>query len=145
MSYDRRRHRTGRHGTHRRPCRQIVEHLIDTKGAPMEQIADVSITADSADWLADFTRSIVNDRLAACGNIIPSIRSIYRWEGAIEDDNEALVVLHTRQSLVPAIIERANREHPYDTPQVLAVPVTDANPAYRDWVLASTQDGREDG
>jgi periplasmic divalent cation tolerance protein len=104
----------------------------------MEQIADVSITAESADWLADFTRSIVNDRLAACGNIIPSIRSIYRWEGAIEDDKEALVVLHTRQSLVPAIIERANREHPYDTPQVLAVPVTDANPAYRDWILEST-------
>jgi len=107
----------------------------------MEQIADVSITAESADWLADFTRSIVNDRLAACGNIIPSIRSIYRWEDAIEDDAEALVVLHTRQSLVPAIIERADREHPYDTPQVLAVPVIDANPTYRDWVLASTQDG----
>lgn len=106
----------------------------------MEQIADVSITAESADWLADFTRSIVNDRLAACGNIIPSIRSIYRWEGAVEDDNEALVVLHTRQSLVPAIIDRANRDHPYETPQVLAVPVTDANPAYRDWVLESTLD-----
>jgi periplasmic divalent cation tolerance protein len=106
----------------------------------MEPIADVSITAESADWLADFTRSIVGDRLAACGNIVPSIRSIYRWEGAIEDDNEALVVLHTRHSLVPAIIERANREHPYDTPQVLAVPVVDANPAYRDWVLASTRD-----
>jgi periplasmic divalent cation tolerance protein len=104
----------------------------------MEQIADVSITAQDADWLAGFTRSIVDDRLAACGNIIPSIRSIYRWEGAIEEDNEALVVLHTRQSLVPAIIERANRDHPYDTPQVLAVPVIDANPAYRDWVLEST-------
>lgn len=109
----------------------------------MEQIADVSITAESADWLADFTRSIVNDRLAACGNIVPSIRSIYRWEGAIEDDYEALVVLHTRQSLVPAIIERANRDHPYDTPQVLAVPVIDANPSYRDWVLASTRDDDE--
>jgi periplasmic divalent cation tolerance protein len=109
----------------------------------MEQIADVSITAESADWLADFTRSIVNDRLAACGNIIPSVRSIYRWEGAVEDDNEALVILHTRQSLVPAIIERANRDHPYDTPQVLAVPVTDANPAYRAWVLESTLAGAE--
>jgi periplasmic divalent cation tolerance protein len=106
----------------------------------MEEIADVSITAESADWLAGFTRSIVNDRLAACGNIVPSIRSIYRWEGTIEDDAEALLVLHTRQSLVPAIIERANREHPYDTPQVLAVPVIDANPAYRDWILASTRE-----
>lgn len=57
----------------------------------------------------------------------------------IEDDAEALVVLHTRQSLVPAIIERATSEHPYDTPQVLAVPVIDANPAYHEWVLASTR------
>jgi periplasmic divalent cation tolerance protein len=106
----------------------------------MEPIADVSITAESADWLADFTRSLVGDRLAACGNIVPQIRSIYRWEGAVEDDTEALVVLHTRQSLVPAIIERADREHPYDTPQVLAVPIVDAHPAYREWVLASTRD-----
>jgi periplasmic divalent cation tolerance protein len=106
----------------------------------MDEIADVSITAESADWLADFTRSLVNDRLAACGNIVPSIRSIYRWQGAIEDDSEALVVLHTRQSLVPAIIERADREHPYDTPQVLAVTVVDAHAGYRDWVLASTLD-----
>jgi periplasmic divalent cation tolerance protein len=89
---------------------------------------------------ADFTRSIFNDRLAACGNIVPRIRSIYRREGAIEDDNEALVVLHTRQSLVPAIIERANRKHPYDTPQVLASAMIAANPACRDWVLASTRD-----
>ena len=74
---------------------------------------------------------------------MPRIRSIYRWEGAIEDDAEALAVLCTRQSLVPAIIERANREHPYDTPQVLAVPVIDANAAYRDWVLASTQDAED--
>jgi hypothetical protein len=44
---------------------------------------------------------------------------------------------------MPAIIERANREHPYDTPQVLAVPVIDANPAYLEWVLASTDDGAE--
>ena len=104
----------------------------------MDAIVDVTITAEDADWLADFTRAIVNGRLAACGNIVPRIRSIYRWNDTIQDDAEALVVLHTRQSLVPAIIERANREHPYDTPQVLAVAVIDANPAYRDWVLAST-------
>jgi uncharacterized protein involved in tolerance to divalent cations len=49
----------------------------------MEHTADVSITAESAYRLADFTRSIVNDRLAACGNIVPRVRSSYRWEGAI--------------------------------------------------------------
>jgi periplasmic divalent cation tolerance protein len=92
---------------------------------------------------AEFNRSVVNDRLPACGNIVPRIRSIYRWEGAIEDDAEALAVLHAAPALVPAIIERANREHPYDTPQVLAVPVIDASPAYRDWILASTRGAAE--
>jgi periplasmic divalent cation tolerance protein len=103
--------------------------------------AAAALPAASSLRLPDDRRAFPgNDRLAACGNIVPRIRSIYRWEGAIEDDAEALVVLHTRQSLVPAIIERANREHLYDTPQVLAMPVIDANPAYRDWILASTRD-----
>ncbi|WP_067900737.1 divalent-cation tolerance protein CutA [Nocardia vaccinii] len=103
-----------------------------------EELVDVTITADDADWLAEFTRALVADRLAACGNIIPAIRSIFSWEGQVRDDTEALVVLHTRSSLVPAIIARADRDHPYDTPQVLAVPVTDAHPGYRQWVLDST-------
>ena len=106
----------------------------------MEQIADVSITAESADWLAQFTRSLVADRLAACGNIVPPIRSIYRWEGAIEDDAEALVVLHTRGSLVPAIIERAIVSTVRHA-QVARRRGPRRQPAYRDWILASTRDG----
>jgi periplasmic divalent cation tolerance protein len=103
-----------------------------------EQLVDVSISAADADWLAEFTRKLVADRLAACGNIIPGVRSIYRWDNAIQDDVENLVVLHTRASLVPAIIDRANVEHPDDTPQVLAVPILDAHPGYRAWVLEET-------
>ncbi|MFX0579450.1 divalent-cation tolerance protein CutA [Nocardia nepalensis] len=106
----------------------------------MDELVDVTISAESADWLASFTRELVSDRLAACGNVIPAIRSIYRWQGDISDDAEALVVLHTRKSLVPKIIERANQQHPYDTPQVIAVPVVDVHPGYRAWVLDSTDD-----
>jgi periplasmic divalent cation tolerance protein len=104
----------------------------------VDDLADVTITADNTEWLADFTRRLVADRLAACGNIIPQVRSIYAWEGEIEDDRETLVILHTRRSLVGQIIERTNKEHPYDTPQILVLPVIEANPGYRDWVLAST-------
>ncbi|NKY89780.1 divalent-cation tolerance protein CutA [Nocardia veterana] len=103
-----------------------------------DEIVDVSITAADADWLAAFTRSLVESRLAACGNIIPGVRSIYRWDDAVHDDGETLVVLHTRKSLVPAIIERANTEHPDDTPQVLAVAVVGAHPGYQQWVLDQT-------
>ncbi|MEU5758589.1 divalent-cation tolerance protein CutA [Nocardia sp. NPDC047648] len=101
-------------------------------------LVDVSISADDADWLADFTRSLVEDKLAACGNLIPGVRSVYRWDGAIHDDQQTLVILHTRADLVPAIIERANTDHPDTTPQVLAVPVLDAHPGYRQWVIDST-------
>jgi periplasmic divalent cation tolerance protein len=102
-------------------------------------ICEVIITADSTEWLAGFTRSLVEDRLAACGHNFAAIRSIYRWEGAVYDEPEARVGLHTRLELVPAIVDRTNREHPYEVPCVLAVPVVDGNPAYIQWVLDQTR------
>src|SRR4051812_2426472 len=87
------------------------------------------------EWLPDFVRGLVADRLAACGQQFMEIRSIYRWQGDIEDEPEARVALHTRRGLVPAIIERTTQDHPYDVPCVLALPVTVGLPAYIDWVL----------
>jgi periplasmic divalent cation tolerance protein len=101
-------------------------------------ICEVVITAASAEWLANFTRTLVADRLAACGQNIAAIRSIYRWDGAIQDEPEARVALHTRTELVPAIVERANRDHAYDIPCVIALPVIAANPAYIDWIQSET-------
>lgn len=107
----------------------------------MDELADVTITAEDPDWLADFTRRLVNDGLAACGNIIPGVRSIYTWQGSVEEGSEALVLLHTRKDLVEQIIERADQEHPDDTPQVLALTVAEAHPGYRDWLVSSTVRG----
>jgi periplasmic divalent cation tolerance protein len=66
-----------------------------------DEVCEVIITAPDADWLAEFTRRLVDDRLAASGHIIVPIRSIYRWQGQIYDKTEARVALHTRRSLVP--------------------------------------------
>lgn len=101
-------------------------------------ICEVVITADDADWLAEFARTLVPERLFACGHNIVPIRSIYRWEGRIEDAVEARVGLHTRLSLVSRIVERANTDHPYDVPCVIALPVHAGNPAYIQWVLDET-------
>jgi periplasmic divalent cation tolerance protein len=101
-------------------------------------ICEVVITAGSADWLAEFTRALVTDRLAACGHHISVIRSIYRWDAEVQDDREARVNLHTRLSLVDRIVERTRADHPYDVPCVIALPVVDGNPDYIDWVLAET-------
>jgi periplasmic divalent cation tolerance protein len=103
-----------------------------------DTICEVIVTAGDADWLAEWTRALVADRLAACGQNIAAIRSIYRWQGAIEDEAEARVALHTRESLVPAIVARAQAEHSYDVPCVIALPVLAGNPAYLDWVRAET-------
>jgi periplasmic divalent cation tolerance protein len=58
----------------------------------------------------------------------------------VQDDTEARVALHTRASLVPAIIERTNAEHPYDVPCVIALPIEHGNPAYLDWITESTRE-----
>jgi periplasmic divalent cation tolerance protein len=91
-------------------------------------ICEVVITAGDAARLVDFTRSLVEDRLAACGHNIEVIRSVFRWDGAVQDEREARVSLHTRLALVDSIVERANEKHPYDVPCVIALPVVNGNP-----------------
>ncbi len=103
-----------------------------------EEFCEVVVTADDADWLAGFTRTLVEERLAACGHHVTPIRSVYRWQGEIHDDAEARVALHTRRSLVPAIVDRANELHPYDVPCVIALPLAGGNPAYLRWIAEET-------
>ena len=105
-----------------------------------EAICEVVITADDEGWLLDFTRALVRDRLVACGQHITPVRSIYMWQGAIEESVETRVALHTRASLVPAVLERTRTEHPYDVPCVLALAVDQVNPDYLAWVVTSTRD-----
>jgi periplasmic divalent cation tolerance protein len=104
----------------------------------IEPICEVIITANDEDWLINFTTSLVQDRLAACGHHAAPIRSIYRWGGSVHDDREIRLALHTRASLVPAIIDRARRDHPYEVPCVLALPVVTGNPDYLAWVVQET-------
>jgi periplasmic divalent cation tolerance protein len=104
-----------------------------------ERFCEVVVTAGDADWLAGFTRTLVEERLAACGQLVAPIRSIYRWDGAVQDEGEARVALHTRRSLVDAIVARAAELHPYDVPCVIALPLSGGNPAYLEWLDAETR------
>jgi len=103
-----------------------------------DDLCEVIITADDADWLADFTRHLVEVRLAASGHNIAPIRSIYRWQGEIHDHPEARVALHTRRSLVPLIVAETIDRHAYEVPSVSALPIIDGSPAYLDWIREST-------
>ena len=120
--------------------RSLIHELVRKGDQHMsdDDICEVRITAPTLDWLAAHTRQLVEDRLAACGQHDPAIRSIYRWRGAIEDDTEARVSLHTRRQLVPEIIRRTIEAHPDELPGIIVVPIIDANPAYLQWVRAET-------
>jgi periplasmic divalent cation tolerance protein len=102
-------------------------------------LVSISITGPDPDWLADHARSLVEERLAACGNIIPTVRSVYRWEDAVEDELEAYLIVHTRAEHIAAVIERTNAAHPYDTVQILATEIVEADPDYAQWVYDSTE------
>ena len=104
----------------------------------MDEVCEVVITAPDPDWLADFTHKLIVDRLCAAGHNFAPIRSIYRWQGEVYDKPEARVALRTRRSLLPQIIERTKREHPYEVPSVIAIPIIDGNPNYIDWILDQT-------
>jgi periplasmic divalent cation tolerance protein len=105
----------------------------------VEECCEVVVTAADADWLAGFTRTLVEERLAACGHHIAAIRSVYRWQGAVHDDAEARVALHTRRALVPAVVARTQELHPYDVPCVIALPLVGGDPAYLRWIAEETR------
>ena len=105
----------------------------------MSEVCEVVITAPDLEWLTRFSRRLVEDRLCAAAHV-SEMRSTYQWEGRVHNKAEGRVALHTRQSLVSRIVERTNREHPYEVPCVVAVPIVDGAPAYVQWILSETSD-----
>jgi periplasmic divalent cation tolerance protein len=103
-------------------------------------ISEVIFTADNPEWLATFARQLVEERWCACAQQINPVQSIYRWDGAIHDDPEIRVALHTRAKLVPALIDRIKKDHPYDVPCILAFSIDNANGDYAAWVEAETME-----
>jgi periplasmic divalent cation tolerance protein len=106
-----------------------------------EEFCEVVVTAADAESLAALTRTVVEERLAACGHQIAAIRSVYRWGGAVHDEPEARVALHTRRALVEALTARVVALHAYDVPCVIALPLVGGNPAYLAWIEAETRVG----
>jgi periplasmic divalent cation tolerance protein len=104
-----------------------------------DEVCEVIITAPDPDWLIEFTRRLVSDRLCASGHNFAPIRTLYRWHGQLHDTTEGRVALRTRCSLVPQIVDRAKREHPYEVPSVVAVPIIDGEPDYLGWILEQTE------
>ena len=101
----------------------------------------VYITTESRDEALAIGKALVEERLAACANVLGGMRSIYWWEGKVQEEGEAVLIVKTRAELVDRLIERVKALHSYDCPCVVALPIEAGNPAYLDWLADETAGG----
>jgi len=85
-----------------------------------------------------FAQALVEDRLAACVNLLPMMESVFRWEGRIDRDTERQMLIKTSRARVPALWDRVRALHPYDVPEFIVLPIVDGNAAYLKWLAEST-------
>ncbi len=104
---------------------------------PMSDIV-VLVTASSQEG-ARLARVLVEERLAACVNLVPSIASTYWWEGKIEEATEYLLIVKTRQDRLDRLIARVRELHSYTVPEVIALPIIGGNPDYLQWMTEALQ------
>ncbi len=103
------------------------------------------ITASGPEEAERLGRTLVEERLAACANIIPGMRSIYWWQGTLETAAETVLILKTREELVAAATGRVKALHSYSCPCVLSLPVAAGNPAYLQWLRDETRSAPPEG
>ena len=103
-----------------------METLLVLTNCPDEEVANTIALA------------IVEARLAACVNILPRVQSIYRWQGRVESATEIPLFIKSTATSYPALESIIRQHHPYDVPEIIALPVTQGLPAYLNWVAAET-------
>ncbi|SLN45185.1 divalent-cation tolerance protein CutA [Oceanibacterium hippocampi] len=96
------------------------------------------VTTADAEEARSIGRAAVEAGLAACANVLPAMTSIYRWQGAVEEAGEAVLILKTRAALVAAATDLIRERHSYDLPCVVALPIVGGNRGFLDWIVAET-------
>jgi periplasmic divalent cation tolerance protein len=100
----------------------------------------VTTTTDSESEARKLAELAVKARLAACGQVLSPITSVYWWQGQVEHAEEWMVVLKTTAGRLEQLIQSLRAEHSYDTPEIVAVPIVSGNPAYLDWITQETSE-----
>jgi periplasmic divalent cation tolerance protein len=95
-------------------------------------------TAPDVEVAARIAHALVEERLVACANLVANVRSIYRWQGRVEDEREVMLVLKTRADRIGALGERLRALHPYELPELVVLPVDGGLAGYLDWVRAES-------
>lgn len=101
----------------------------------------VLVTAGSGEEAERIARTLVEERLAACVNVVSGVRSLYRWEGRVAEDTEHLLVIKSRRELLPRLEQRVRELHSYSVPEVVALEVIGGSRSYLEWLFRETEPG----
>jgi periplasmic divalent cation tolerance protein len=104
----------------------------------MTEYCSVYITAPDETSALALARMLVNLRLAACANVVPGLKSVYRWEGEVRTDEEVVIIAKTRKALAQPLIAKVRASHPYDCPCIVTWAIESGNPDYLDWIGKET-------
>lgn len=119
---------------------RLTSHLYNCSKATMATsstnnlFAACYVTAPDENIAKKLAHEIVEKQLAACVNIVPSITSVYSWEGKINEDSEVLLIIKTRKSRVDDLAEFIRKNHPYSVAEVISIPIENGNPPYLEWI-----------
>jgi periplasmic divalent cation tolerance protein len=99
----------------------------------------IYITTSSEAEARKIAEAVVADRLAACANIVPGMKSIYHWQGKLEQGSETILIFKTRAGLFQAVEARVKELHSYSTPCIVSLPLTNVSDGFMQWILAETK------
>lgn len=97
------------------------------------------ITAPSKEVGRKLSEILVKEKLIACCNMVENVESIYEWKGKVEQDTEVLMIVKSRQDYIDKIVEVVTKNHPYEVPEVIAMPIIGGNKQYMEWVESTTK------
>lgn len=109
----------------------------------MSTVRIVLVTAPEESEAERMCGTLLEERLIACGNIVPGVRSLYRWDGRVRDENEVLLVMKTSVHRIEALVSRVPEIHPYEVPEVVVLGVDSGYRPYLDWVLEETTESEK--
>lgn len=96
------------------------------------------VTVSSEEEGMKIARTLVARKLAACVNVVPSVRSVYRWKGEVKDDKELLLIVKTREHLLANLVQAVKELHSYTVPETISIPILGGSEAYMNWIREET-------
>ena len=122
--------------------RQLTKSMPD-KTNTMAQTIMIFVTASTIDEARKIGQILVEESLVACCNIVQAVESIFKWQGKLHVEREALMICKTQEDLFNAVEKRVKQLHSYEVPEIIALPITRGSKHYLDWVAKETEPGQQ--